>query len=210
MEQMIDGKLEIVVSVEQMRMLDAATIAGGVSGETLMGRAAQGVFEQIDWHGKVAIIAGGGNNGGDGYALACIMKEHDFAPVIFRTSEKLSDTAAYYEKRARALEVPIERYIPGCLAGYHILVDCMLGTGFTGSVRGIAKDAIQEINGSNAYVVSVDINSGLDGDTGEADLAVKSDLTVSIGFYKQGLLTKAAKQYIHALVNIDIGILPPA
>lgn len=67
-----------------------------------------------------------------------------------------------------------------------ILVDCILGTGFTGAPRGIPADAIRAINVSSTFVVSVDINSGLDGDNGEAELAVRSDLTVSIGFYKTG------------------------
>ena len=209
MQQMVNGKLETVVSVKTMRALDAATIAGGVPGEVLMARAAQGVFCNVEWSGKIAIIAGGGNNGGDGYALACILKKAGFDPVALYTSDKLSPAAAYYEKQARQLCVPIERFRSGCLAGWDIIVDCILGTGFSGAVRGVPREAILEIGRSGAYVVSVDINSGMDGDTGEAELAVKSDLTISIGFYKQGLLAPAAKKYISRLINIDIGILPP-
>ena len=58
-------------------------------------------------------------------------------------------------------------------------------------------------------MVAVDINSGMNGDTGEAELAVRSDLTVSIGFYKTGLLTPAAARYIGQLMNADIGIVLP-
>ena len=90
---------------------------------------------------------------------------------------------------------------------YEVIVDCILGTGFTGDVRGLAKDAIEAINKSGAYVISVDINSGMNGDTGEATLAVRSDLTVSIGYYKQGLFTEAAKKYIKEMTNVDIGIV---
>jgi len=57
-------------------------------------------------------------------------------------------------------------------------------------------------------VISVDINSGLDGDTGEAELAVRSDLTVSIGYWKQGLFLKDAARYVGRKVNVDIGIVP--
>lgn len=70
-----------------------------------------------------------------------------------------------------------------------------------------AADAIRAINESQAYVISVDINSGLNGDTGEAVLAVKSDLTVSIGYYKQGLFRGDADKYIDKLTNVDIGIV---
>ena len=93
------------------------------------------------------------------------------------------------------------------LSKYDVIVDCILGTGFVGDVRGAAHDAIEAINKSGAYVISVDIPSGMNGDTGEASLAVVSDFTVSIGFIKQGLVTDAAKKYIKALTNVDIGIV---
>ncbi|MBP5275195.1 MAG: NAD(P)H-hydrate epimerase, partial [Lachnospiraceae bacterium] len=63
------------------------------------------------------------------------------------------------------------------------------------------------INKSSAYVISVDINSAMNGDTGEATLAVKSDLTVSVGYIKNGLVTESAKRYISDLVNVDKGIV---
>lgn len=87
------------------------------------------------------------------------------------------------------------------------MVDCLLGTGFSGSVWGIYREAIDAINASSAYVISVDINSGLNGNTGEAELAVKSDLTVTIGYVKTGLVAERAGAYIKYLVCADIGIV---
>ena len=95
------------------------------------------------------------------------------------------------------------------LAAAPAVADCVLGTGFSGPLRGAARQAVEWINraGENgAFVVSADINSGLNGDTGAADLAVVSDLTVSIGFYKTGLFRGEASRYIRRLVNVDIGI----
>ena len=86
--------------------------------------------------------------------------------------------------------------------------DCIFGTGFHGEVRGAAADAIRAINKSGAFVVSADINSGLDGDTGEGGLCVVSSLTVSIGFYQPGHFRGRAPEVIGRLVNCDIGILP--
>ena len=63
------------------------------------------------------------------------------------------------------------------------------------------------MNKSDAYVISVDIPSGMNGDTGEAHLAVRADLTVSIGFIKQGLVTEEGRKYVGSLVNTDIGIV---
>ncbi len=87
-------------------------------------------------------------------------------------------------------------------------MDCILGTGFAGVPRGAAAEAIRAVNASGAWVVSADINSGMNGDTGEAVLAVRSDLTVSIGFYKAGLFLGRAPELIGELVNVEIGIVP--
>ena len=66
--------------------------------------------------------------------------------------------------------------------------------------------AIEEINAYQAFVVSVDINSGMNGDTGNCSLAVFSDLTVTIGFIKNGLVSLNAANYIKKLICVDIGI----
>ena len=86
-------------------------------------------------------------------------------------------------------------------------MDCLLGTGFSGSVRDHYRLAIDAINQSDAFVVSVDINSGMNGDTGEAELAVQSDLTVTIGFVKTGLISPHAGAYMKRLICADIGIV---
>lgn len=195
------------VSVSNMRQSDAYTIANFVPSLELMYRAANGVFKAVDWKGRTAIVVGSGNNGGDGFALACILQEHGYACTVFRLSAHLSEDSAHYAKLAENANVTIMPYTPGCLDGYDILVDCLLGTGFQGNVREPYSTAIQEINQNPGYVVSVDINSGMNGDTGEAVLAIQSDLTVTIGFVKTGLISKNAGKYIQKLVCTDIGIL---
>lgn len=204
------------ISVTQMRESDAYTIAHCVGGKELMRRAAQGIFDAVadaaGWQDKtIAIVVGSGNNGGDGYALAGILADHGIPARIFRVSEKFSEDGLYYYEQAIAKGVPAELFLPESdfagFAGYDILVDCILGTGFAGTPRGAAAAAIRSVNASGAYIVSADINSGMNGDTGEAVLAVKSDLTVSIGFYKTGLFRGRAPELIGELVNVDIGIV---
>ena len=195
------------VSVANMRQSDAYTIANYVPSLELMYRAANGVFKAVTWQGRAAIAVGSGNNGGDGFALACILRKHGYDCTVFTLSDRLSEDSSYYAKQARKANIAIQPYTPGCLKGYDILVDCLLGTGFRGIAREPYRTAIREINSSGCYVVSVDINSGMNGDTGEADLAVKSDLTVTIGFVKTGLITENAGNYIRSLVCTDIGIL---
>ena len=194
------------ISVENVRLSDAQTIANWVPSLELMGRAAEGVYRAADWNGKTAIVVGSGNNGGDGYALACILKRQGYECEIFTVSSRLSADSAHYAEIAKTLNIPMGPYTPGCLAGFDTVVDCLLGTGFAGGIRENYREAIEGINASGARVISVDINSGMNGDTGEAEIAVRSDLTVTIGFVKNGLVTENAGRYMKKLVCVDIGI----
>ena len=194
------------ISVENMRQSDAYTIANLVPSLELMYRAAYGVFLATAWTGRTAIVVGSGNNGGDGFALAWILKEKGYDCSVFTLSQRLSADSAYYAEKAVASGVPVQPFEPDCLAGYDRVVDCLLGTGFQGSVRDNYRQAMEAINGSKARVISVDINSGMNGDTGDCEVAVQSDLTVTIGFVKHGLVTENAGRYMKRLVCVDIGI----
>ena len=194
------------ISVENMRLSDALTIEKYIPSLELMHRAAMGVFRAAKWHGKVAIVVGSGNNGGDGFALACILHRENIECVVFTVSQRLSADSAHYAAKAMELGVSIMPFTPSCLDGFDMVVDCLLGTGFQGALRENYRTAIEEINASNAQVISVDINSGMNGDTGEGELIVRSDLTVTIGFVKNGLVTSNAGKYMKRLVCADIGI----
>ena len=195
------------LSVANMRESDRLTIERFCPGRTLMYRAALGVFRAAAWDGVTAIAVGGGNNGGDGYALACILARNGHRCRIVKLSEKLTEDSSFYANLAADFSVPMEPYAPGAFADCDTIVDCLLGTGFQGSLREPWLSAVREINGSGARVVSVDINSGMNGDTGEAETAVRSDLTVTVGFVKRGLVTENAGQYMKRLVVADIGIV---
>lgn len=197
------------ISVAKMRESDAYTIANLVPSLTLMHRAAMGIYQAADWQGKrIAIVTGSGNNGGDGYALAGILADNGIFPTLVRVSEKFSEDGKYYYDIAIQKGVFDSHFTAETdISAYDIVVDCILGTGFSGEPRGTIADAIRAINASGAYVISADINSGLNGDTGEAVLAVKSDRTVSIGYYKTGMFLADAPALIGDLVNADIGIV---
>ncbi len=195
------------ITVENMRESDRMTIENYVSGRTLMYRAALGVYRAVSWYGNIIIAVGGGNNGGDGYALACILAKNRIPCRIVKLSEKLTEDSAFFAEKAVSLGIQTESYTVGAFENADIVADCLLGTGFKGSLREPWLGAVREINSCGAYVVSVDINSGMNGDTGEAETAVLSDVTVTIGFVKLGLVTKNAANYITKLVAADIGIV---
>ena len=229
---------ETVISVAQMRAADAYTIGKGTPSKELMRRAAQGVFDAYDgWKDRrTLIICGSGNNGGDGYALASIMHDHGLEADLLTVSDRFSEDGQYYydicmEKGVAVFSVSdfflnLQKMQPDArsseseesrdadrFGAYDIYVDCVFGTGFAGVPREPAASVIQEVNRQRqergAYVIAVDINSGMNGDTGEAELAVASDLTVSIGYYKHGFFRGNAAELIVKLVNVDIGIELP-
>ena len=195
------------ISVENMRRSDEYTIANLVPSLELMHRAAYGVFLSHSWEGRTAVVAGSGNNGGDGFALACILKEKGYDCAVFTLSTRLSADSAHYAAEAQKLGVAVLPFESGCLQGFDTVVDCLLGTGFQGGVRDSYRCAIEEINTSRSFVLSVDINSGMNGDTGLSEITVRSDLTVTIGYVKQGLVTEHAGLYMKKLVCADIGIV---
>lgn len=198
------------VSVQVMRDSDAWTIANKVPSKELMFRAGKGIFEAVDWKGPVAIVCGSGNNAGDGYVVADLLHGSGIRCTIVLLSEKFSEDGAYYFEQCKEHGVPVTMFPEEepelFFQEYKMILDCILGTGFSGEVHGKAAEAIDAINASGAYVVSADINSGLNGDTGRGTRYVRSDLTVSIGDYKFGHFKGLAAAAMKEKVNIDIGI----
>ncbi len=195
------------VSVETMRRSDAWTIANKVSSKELMRRAGEGIFKSADWKAPVAVVCGKGNNAGDGYVVADLLWQNGIPCRIFLLSDRFSEDGKYYYDICMEHGVPAELFREDTdLSAYGSVVDCLLGTGFHGEVTGLTAAAVRAINKSGAYVVSADINSGLNGDTGTGELYVRSDLTVSIGTFKHGHFHGLAEEAMKDKVNVDIGI----
>ncbi len=196
------------VSVETMRKSDAYTIAHLVPSRELMFRAGKGIFEAGAWKAPVGIICGKGNNAGDGFVAALLMREADLPCELLLTADGFSDDGRYYFDRCLEAGIPYRPYDGSeSLSRFGSLLDCLFGTGFSGDVRPPYDRVIRRINESGAYVVSADINSGLNGDTGLGTLYVRSDLTVSIGTYKHGHFRGLADQAMKQKTNVDIGIV---
>ena len=163
------------------------------------------------WREPVAIAAGKGNNAGDGYVVALMLHDRGIPVEIVLLDDKFSEDGRYYFDQCIEAGIEAVKYDPGMdLSRYGTIVDCLLGTGFTGDVREPMASMIREINRAHeagTFVVSADLNSGLNGDTGEGSLFVKSDLTVSIGEYKYGHFIGKAKEAMKDRVNVDIGIV---
>ena len=201
---------QTVLTVEDMRRSDAACIAAGTSGRELMARAGRGVFEAYPWQGPTAVLCGTGNNAGDGYVLAALLHEAGIPCRLFLLEKRFSADGEFYFRRCLELGIPWTLWEPGMtLTDYREAADCIFGTGFHGAAEGGAADMIRTANESGARVISVDINSGLSGVSGQAaGPCVRSDLTVSIGCPQPGHYLGEAKDLLGRLVNADIGIPP--
>ena len=206
-----------VLSVKEMRDADSYTIANFIDSKELMYRAGEAIFYVANWDigDKVLILAGSGNNAGDGYVAADLLNIEEIDVEILLMKEKFSEDGKYYfnicKQKGIKYSVLDENMDYNTLLGkfnsYDYILDCIYGTGFVGEVREPVYSIIKAVNNSRAEVVSADINSGMNGDTGESDICIDSDLTVSIGFLKKGLIKEEAKKHIGRLVNMDIGIV---
>ena len=206
-----------VLSVKEMRDADAYTIKNFVDSKELMYRAGEAIFYVGDWNigDKVLIAAGSGNNAGDGYVVADLLNIEGIEVEILLIKDKFSEDGKYYFNRCLQKDIKYTvldenadyNTLRGKFDSYDYVLDCIYGTGFRGEVREPVYSLIKALNDSKASTVSADINSGMNGDTGESNICVNSDLTVSIGFLKKGLVSEEGKKHIGKLVNMDIGII---
>ena len=206
-----------VLSVKEMRDADAYTIKNFVDSKELMYRAGEAIFYVGNWNigDKVLIAAGSGNNAGDGYVVAELLSIEGIEVEILLIKDKFSEDGKYYFNRCLQKDIKYTvldenadyNTLRGKFDSYDYVLDCIYGTGFTGEVREPVYSLIKALNDSKASIVSADINSGMNGDTGESNICVNSDLTVSIGFLKKGLVSEEGKKHIGKLVNMDIGIV---
>lgn len=218
----------MLVSTAQMRELDRRTIEEfDIKGEVLMERAGSGVALIVRRVAEIAgflnpvvhLIAGRGQNGGDAFVAARLLKEQGYHVEVWvasRLNQISGDALIHYGRMKaagiEAYEVPtLEDWQDVAQEPFYaeIIVDGVLGTGLSGPARGPAAGAIQYIRdrGRDSLVVSIDIPSGLHGDTGLAEGdAVIADLTATIGLPKVGLVSQDAIDHVGSLDVVDIGI----
>lgn len=211
-----------VVTAEQMRQLDRLTIEKyGVPSLDLMERAGEGVFQVIvERFGRparkgVLVVAGKGNNGGDGLVVARLLKENGLlceVALVAREQDLSGDAAtnlqAYRKIAGRVTEIGQEslRRLGEAVKGKGLLVDALLGTGLTKPVEGLYADAVELMNASGLPIVSVDVPSGLDSDRGiPLGTTVQAEATVTFAHPKLGQVVYPGASLVGELVVVDIG-----
>ena len=216
-----------VVTAEEMRRLDRLTIdTHGVPSLKLMERAGQSVVDVIvkRWSHPakrgVLVVAGKGNNGGDGLVIARLLREREFPCEVacMARAEDLSADAAANLERYRAVKGPFTEVPPSDLDHLRdrmkdkgLLVDALLGTGLRSPVEGFLADVVELMNASGLPIIAVDTPSGLDADRGTPlGATIQAEATVTFGFPKAGQVIYPGVVYSGELVVADIGIHPQA
>jgi ADP-dependent NAD(P)H-hydrate dehydratase / NAD(P)H-hydrate epimerase len=207
--------LEPLPDAAEQRSLDEWAIGEcGIPGLELMERAGAGLAKLVDElvpQGRVAVLCGKGNNGGDGFVTARLLREggRQVRALMLADPEELhGDARTNFERLRGPAAEPFE---PAALAGVAAIVDAILGTGFDGKPRDPAASAIEAINAAadSAVVVACDVPSGVNGSTGEiAGVAVRARATATFHAAKPGLWIAPGKTHSGKVRVIDIGIPP--
>lgn len=181
---------------KQVKALDELAIKSGLPGSSLMNQAGQALFSLLQTQypktQKLHIFSGGGNNGGDGFVMAKLAHKANIKTQVYllNSPEKLQGEAlqAYEALVASGITPPIWKKSMKLDNG--VVIDAMLGTGVTGSLKANYLEAIEAINQSGLPVIAVDIPTGLNPDTGTvAESVVKANHTLCFIGLKAGLLT---------------------
>lgn len=207
---MTDTLPAALFTAAQVREIDARLIAAGTPGFELMQRAAHAGWRALRrcWPqaDALTVLAGCGNNAGDGYLIAALAQRAGWTVKVFAVGDpqRLQGDAASALVEARNAGVVIEAWSEA-LPLQGVLVDALLGTGLSGEMREPYAAAIAAMNASGLPVLAVDLPSGLCADTGNVlDCAVRAGLTVSFIGLKLGLFTGEAPAYVGKLMFDDL------
>lgn len=201
-------------TASQVRELDRIAIEEvGIPGITLMRRAGTAAYEQLisSWPEaqRIAVVCGLGNNAGDGYVLARLAKLEELNVCLVQQgdSTRLTGDARTCYEDLQASSITTYSISDVYLSEYDVIVDALFGTGLDRDISGDYLQAINTINACGRPVLSLDIPSGLNADTGmPMQIAVRAHKTISFIGMKQGLLTGRAGDYCGDLLFADLAV----
>jgi len=200
-------------SAAEVRALDQAAIAGGISGGQLMKRAGRAAFDyarELFPHAPyMTIYCGAGNNAGDGYVVAALAAQRRLPVRIIQVGalDKLTEVARQAYDFALQEGVGIEAFSDAEAPTEGIIIDALLGIGLNGEVKAPYRQAIEQINQTRLPVLALDIPSGLHADTGAvAGVAVRATATITFIATKRGLLTGRGPALCGKLLTADLAI----
>lgn len=210
------NKMIYLVSAAEMKRYDSNTIEKtGIPACVLMERAALGALEAIEENLKsrslnkksVLIMAGVGNNGGDGLALARLLAERQYDVEVWCVGNREKASAQWLQQEKILEHYPVRILREPSRRVYEALVDALFGVGLSRDITGEFARAVAQYNEMEGFKVALDLPSGIDTDTGEIlGCAARVDVTVTFGFCKRGLVLYPGCQYAGTVKTAEIGI----
>jgi ADP-dependent NAD(P)H-hydrate dehydratase / NAD(P)H-hydrate epimerase len=200
-----------VLTTAEMERADRLTIAAGTPGFALMLSAGQAVAEtamDLVEEGPIVVIAGRGNNGGDGFVAAAELaaRGREVSVILLCERDSLQGDAA---SAARGWKFPVLPFNPQAIGKPALIIDALFGAGLNRPVKGEPHDMIEAINAIGAPVLAVDLPSGINGDTGTVmGIAVRATETVTFFRRKPAHLLLPGRTYCGRVRVADIGIDP--
>ena len=205
-----------VYTAAQMREREQAAVDKGTSFDQLMENAgssvARDLMQRYPKAGRALIVCGKGNNGGDGLVMARYMQAQGWhIDILFSLGENLSPLAQTNRERLNGLPhielISLQELAGRLKKGYDIIIEGIFGTGFSGALPTEIAALCSQLNHSNGLKVALDIPTGLNCDTAEADPdTFRADLTYTFAAYKPAHLSESGKTYCQETVCLPIGI----
>src|SRR6202158_4917620 len=198
-----------VLTTAEMERADRLTIAAGTPGFALMLSAGQAVAEAamgLVEAGPILVVAGPGNNGGDGFVAAAELaaRGREVSVILLCERDSLQGDAAL---AAKGWKYPVLPFNPQAIGKPALIIDALFGAGLDRPVKGEPHDMIEAINANGAPVLSVDLPSGINGDTGAVmGVAVRATETVTFFRRKPAHLLLPGRMYCGRVRVADIGI----
>jgi hydroxyethylthiazole kinase-like uncharacterized protein yjeF len=200
-----------VLTTAEMQRADRLTIAAGTPGFALMLSAGQAVAEaamDLVGEGPVLVVAGPGNNGGDGFVAAAELaaRGREVSVIVLCERDNLQGDAAL---AARGWKYPVLPFNPQAIGRPALIIDALFGAGLSRPVQGDPRDMIEAINANGAPVLAVDLPSGINGDTGTVTgVAVRAAETVTFFRRKPAHLLLPGRIHCGRVHVADIGFDP--
>jgi hydroxyethylthiazole kinase-like uncharacterized protein yjeF len=205
-----------LITRQQARVLDRLTMTEyGIAGKILMGNAGQKIAEFIRFQSvnlyepRIGIVCGKGNNGGDGFATAKNLHNWGFRITVYSLVhyDEIKGDSVFYHDLCKNADIPIFYDIepPITKPNFDLMVDGLLGIGFTGNIREELFPWIEWLNICDE-TISIDIPSGINANTGIADIySVRANHSVTIGYPKLGMTIEPGKSCSGSIHSVDIG-----